>query len=83
MAVIREKSDQRQQAAQDQGDPTLDVEQKNLPTPSNRRSAHNTPVLLNEEGRPRSHQPILPEPKPGPPAYTPYTPQSARLRATT
>jgi hypothetical protein len=29
MAVRREKSDQRQQAAQDQGDPTLDVEQKN------------------------------------------------------
>ena len=25
----REKSDQRQQAAQDQGDPTLDVEQEN------------------------------------------------------
>jgi len=52
MAVRREKSDQRQQAAQDQGDPTLDVEQKNLPTPSNRRSVHNTPVLLNGEGRP-------------------------------
>ena len=52
MAVRREKSDQRQQAAQDQGDPTLDVEQKNLPTPSNRRSAHNTPVLLNGEGAP-------------------------------
>jgi hypothetical protein len=29
MAVRREKSNQRQQAAQDQGDPTLDVEQKN------------------------------------------------------
>ena len=29
MAVRREKSDQRQQAAQEQGDPTLDVEQKN------------------------------------------------------
>ena len=29
MAVRREKSDQRQQAAQDQGDPTLDVEEKN------------------------------------------------------
>ena len=28
MAVRREKSDQRQQAAQDQGDPILDVEQK-------------------------------------------------------
>ena len=26
MAVRREKSDQRQQAAQDQGDPALDVE---------------------------------------------------------
>ena len=30
MAVRRVKSDQRQQAAQDQGDPTLDVEQENL-----------------------------------------------------
>jgi hypothetical protein len=29
MAVRREKSDRRQQAAQDQGDPTLDVEQEN------------------------------------------------------
>jgi hypothetical protein len=29
MAVRREKSDQRQQAAQDQGDPTLDVEYEN------------------------------------------------------
>jgi len=29
MAVRREKSDQRQQAAQEQGDPTLDVEQPN------------------------------------------------------
>ena len=41
---------ERQQAAQDQGDPTLDVEQKNLPTPSNRCSAHNTPVLVDKEG---------------------------------
>ena len=28
MAVRREKSNQRQQAAQEKGDPTLDVEQK-------------------------------------------------------
>ena len=69
MAVGREKCDQRQQAAQDQGDPTLDVEQKNLPTPSPRRSYHNTLVLLSGEGRgPHGHQRILPEPKPGPPA---------------
>ena len=30
MAVRREKRDQREQAAQDQGDPTLDVEHQNL-----------------------------------------------------
>ena len=29
MAVRREKRDQREQAAQDQGDPALDVEQQN------------------------------------------------------
>ena len=29
MAVRREKSDQRQQAAQEKGDPTLNVEQEN------------------------------------------------------
>jgi hypothetical protein len=29
IAVRREKSDQRQQATQEQGDPTLDVEQQN------------------------------------------------------
>ena len=29
MAVRREKRDQREQAAQEQGDPTLDVEQQN------------------------------------------------------
>jgi hypothetical protein len=29
MAVRREKSDQRQQAAQDQGDPALDIEEQN------------------------------------------------------
>jgi len=29
MAIRREKSDQRQQAAQEQGDPTLDVESPN------------------------------------------------------
>ena len=29
MAVRREKGNQRQQAAQEQGDPTLDVEQEN------------------------------------------------------
>jgi hypothetical protein len=29
MAIRREKRDQREQAAQEQGDPTLDVEHKN------------------------------------------------------
>ena len=60
MAVRREKSDQRQQAAQDQGDPTLDVEQKNLPTPSPRHSVYDTPVLVGKEGKAPSQPPAHP-----------------------
>jgi hypothetical protein len=48
MAVRREKRDQREQAAQEQGDPNLNVEQKTLPTPSSRRSINNTPVPISD-----------------------------------
>ena len=69
MAVRREKSNQRQQAAQDQGDPTLDVEQKTYP----HRAIAAQPIThlywqARRGGVPRGHQRILPEPKPGPPA---------------
>jgi len=59
MAVRREKSDQRQQAAQNQGDPTLDVEQENSTHTEPCRSFSDTPVLIGKKGV-SSRQPASP-----------------------